>query len=159
LSERHPRAWLGSALLVAAIVLLLLAVGLAAVGVAARVDASDERARAEPVALHLNGEIEAQRRSIATLATLRSRALEQASSLRALLGAVRAQVESANHAVAVANHAADLYNSGDAAGAMTALGTDGDAAVNDLDAKTRAVRDALTRVQQGTSTLEDALRG
>jgi hypothetical protein len=79
--------------------------------------------------------------------------------LRALIVAIRAQVDSANHAVTVVNHSGGLYNSGDATGATTALDADGGTAVDDLDAKTRAVRDAVTRVQQDATALAGSSRG
>jgi hypothetical protein len=158
LNQAHPRAWVGRALFVATIVLLVLAVALGAVGVATRVDASDRRSRGAPVARALASRVDAQRRGTAELAALRSRADDLSTSLHALLDAIRAQVESANHAVSVANHAADLYNSGDPAGAATAL-ADGGAAANDLEVKTRAVRDAVSRVQRDAIAVEDVPHG
>jgi hypothetical protein len=159
LNQRRPRAWVARAILVATIVLLVLAVALAAVGVAARVDASNQRSRAEPVTRALRIEVATRRRGVGNLANLRRRADELTSALSALLGAIRAQVESANRAVTAANHAADLYNSGDAAGATGALGADGQAALDDLGAKTRAVRDSLINVQQQTAAFEEASHG
>jgi hypothetical protein len=159
LNQPHPRAWVGRALFVATIALVVLAVALGAVGVVARVDASDQRSRAAPVARALAARVDAQRRGTAELAALRSRADDLSTSLHALLDAIRAQVESANHAVSVANHAADLYNSADVAGATSVLATDRQAALDDLSAKTRAVRDAVTVVQQQTAAFEEASHG
>jgi hypothetical protein len=159
LNQLHSRAWVGRALLVATIALLVLTVALAAVGIAARIDASDQRSRAEPATRALRIEVATRRRSVGSLVTLRRRADELTAALSALMGAIRAQVDSANHAVSVANHAADLYNSGDAAGATSALGTDRQAALDDLQAKTRAVRDAVTTVQHDATAFEEASHG
>jgi hypothetical protein len=159
LNQPRPRAWVGRALFVATIVLLVLAVALAAVGVAARVDASHQRSRAEPATRALRTEVASRGRSVGSLVTLRRRADELASALSTLLGAIRAQVDSANHAVSVANHAADLYNSRDGAGATSALDADRQAALDDLGAKTRAVRDAVTTVQQDATAFEEASHG
>jgi uncharacterized protein YbaP (TraB family) len=159
LSAPRPREWIRTAYFVALIALLVLAAGFAAVGVVARVDASHHRSRAEPVARALRAEVEKNRRNVATLATLRRRARGLGSASSALMAAIRAQVDSANHAVAVMNQSSDLYNSGDVAGATTALENDGDAAVNDLDDTTRTVRESVTRVQQDSAALAETSRG
>jgi hypothetical protein len=148
----------GTALLVAAIVLLVMAVGAGVAAFLVRLDTSDLQARAEPihrqVRLLTANEVNAERR----LHALRSRSAGVASRLAGLLAAYQAQVDASNHAVDVANQAVDQYNRAQA-GIVAAFQAAGDATIADLEQKTAAVTAAVTAVQQEIAALKQVSGG
>ena len=93
------------------------------------------------------------------LRLLDERGLATNQALTALFAAEQAQVDASNHAVDVANQAADQYNNArvpDLAAAFTAAG---DAALTDLEAKTQAVRSAAEAAQRAVVSLQEAADG
>jgi chromosome segregation ATPase len=154
--RRHRR--LGTGLLVAAIVLLVVAIGAGAAAFVVRSDTSDVQARTEPIRRQVRrlaaNEVNAERR----LHALRTRSADAATRLAGLLAAYQAQVDASNHAVDVANQAVDQYNSGQAAVAA-AFQAAGDAAIADLEQKTATVTAAVAAAQREITALSQVSGG
>src|SRR5262245_43940400 len=103
-SRRSRR--LATVLRVGIVAVVGLTVVLVAVGVWARVDTSDKQARAEPLKRERHALETREREDVYRLGTLRRSTNDVTSWLSALLGAIRAQVKTANRAAGVANNAA-----------------------------------------------------
>jgi uncharacterized protein HemX len=151
----RPRARPATALLVATGVLVVAALALGAFGVVVRNHTSDLQAQTRSITRRT-------RRLIASEsdAARRARQLENAGSraadaLGALLAAYRAQVEASNHAVDLANQAANRYNHTNA-GLADAFKAEGDAAVTDVATQTAAMHVALTVAKRAITELQDA---
>jgi hypothetical protein len=154
LSRARSRKGSGS-LLVATAALLLVAIGLVALGFSFRSDASDLRSETAPELAQLRAQIETQRRDLVELEQLRRRAVRAGTSFTALVAAINAQVDASNHAAKAADFVGDLYNSGDGDGAHRALESKVMAsALADLDAKARAVSRAVERARTASKTLQ-----
>jgi hypothetical protein len=155
LNRARPRKRGSGSLLVATAVLLLLAAGLVALGFSLRSDASDLRSEAAPEVAQLHAQIETQRDDVLALERLRRRAARVGTSFTGLIAAIRAQVDASNHAAEATDFVGDLFNSGDGDGARRALESDVmTSALDDLDAKTRAVARAVEQAREATATLQ-----
>jgi hypothetical protein len=142
-------------LLVVTAALLLVAVGLVALGFSFRSDASDLRAETAPELEQLQAQIEIQRRDVLEFEQLRQRATRVGTSFTALVDAIRTQVDASNHAAKAADFVGDLYNSGDGDGAHRALESKVMAsALADLEAKAREVSRAVKRARGASKTLQ-----
>jgi hypothetical protein len=148
-----------TALLIATVILVVIAVGSAGAALVVRHDTGDLQARAEPVHAAVReltaAEITAQRR----LRVLRARARATNQALAALFAAEQAQVDASNHAVDVANQAVDQYNNAQTADVAAAFQAAGDAAIADLEQKTAAVRSAAAVAQRALAALQEASSG
>ncbi len=66
-------------------------------------------------------------------------------------------IDAHNHYIDIANHAADLYNGGDAAGAIGLFQHDGAAAINDVNAKRTATQQAVQAAEDALHHLQEGL--
>ena len=66
-------------------------------------------------------------------------------------------IDAHNHYIDIANHAADLYNGGDAAGAIGLFQNDGAAAINDVNAKRTATQQAVQAAEDALHHLQEGL--
>ena len=149
----------GTALFIATVILLVVALGAAGAALVVRHDTDDVQARAEPVHRQVRdltaAEADAQRR----LRLLRHEARSTNEGLTALFAAEQAQVDASNHAVDVANQAVDQYNNAQNTNLTGAFQSAGDAALADLEAKTAAVRTAADAVHAALARLQEAASG
>jgi len=149
----------GAALVIVTVILVVIALGTAGAALVVRHDTDDLYADTEPVHRELRElagvEADAERR----LRLLEERGRATSQALAALFAAEQAQVDSSNHAVDVANQAADQYNNAQATDLAAAFTAAGDAALADLDAKTQAVRSAAEAAQRAIMSLREAADG
>jgi len=155
----HREGGHGTALFITTVILLVVALGAAGAALVVRHDTHEVQARAEPVhqeVRHLKAaEADAERR----LRLLRARARTTTEALAALFAAEQAQVDASNHAVDVANQAADQYNNARTTDLAAAFQAAGDAALTDLEAKTAAVRTAADAARSALAGLREAASG
>ncbi len=144
----------GSGLLavISTAVLVFAAVGFAVAALLVRLDTSELRTRAHQVEHESSRHVAATATATADLAALHADAERAYASLGALAAAYQGQIAAQNHAIDVANAAADSYNTGQA-NIADALKSEAQAAVDDADAKAAAVRAALVQVQEALSVL------
>jgi hypothetical protein len=155
LNRRRRRSRGSGSLVVATAALLLITVGLVAVGISLRSDASEARSEAAPEVERLRAQVAAQRGDVLALEKLQRRAARVRASLEGLMGAVRAQVDASNHAAAATNFVGDLYNSGDGEGARRALESDVmKSALADLDRNAQRVARAVAKAQEAAGVLQ-----
>jgi hypothetical protein len=149
----------GTALFIATVILLVVALGTAGAALVVRHDTDDVQARAEPVHQQVRdlttAEADAQRR----LRLLRTEARATNEGLTALFAAEQAQVDASNHSVDVANQAVDQYNNAQNTNLTGAFQAAGDAALADLEAKTAAVRTAADAAHAALARLQAAASG
>jgi len=149
----------GTALLIATVMLVVVALGTVGAALVVRHDTDDLEARAEPLHQEVREltarEADAERRR----RQLQERGRTTSEALAALFAAEQAQVDASNHAVDVANQAVDRYNGAQMTDVSAAFAAAGDAALADLEAKTQAVRAAAEAAQRGVASLLDAARG
>lgn len=158
MSARDRRRRGGTALLIGAVVLLVVAVGIGAAAVVVRSDTSDLQARTDSVDRRVRrlaaDEVQAEDR----LRTLSVRSTTLTERLVTLLAASRALVDAGNHAVDVANVAVGQYNRAQT-GLAAAFQGAGDAAIADLEQKTAAVAAAVSATQEALTGLEEVSGG
>jgi hypothetical protein len=149
----------GTALLIATVILVVIALGTAGAALVVRHDTDDLHATTEPVHRESRElaatEADAERR----LRLLEERGRATNEALAALFAAEQAQVDASNHAVDVANQAADQYNNAQATDLAAAFTAAGDAALTDLETKTQAVRSAAEAAQRAIVSLQEAADG
>lgn len=145
----------GMFLVVLAVVLVVVAVGLALVAFFVHQSASDMHARADRIERLAKQDSAATATASRDLVALQGAADQTYTTLGAFMAAYQAQLASQNHAIDVANGAAASYNSGQATIA-DALETEAQAAVADAEAKTAAVHAALAAVKQAFVALRQA---
>jgi hypothetical protein len=148
-----------TALLIATVILMVIAVGSAGAALVVRHDTGNLQASAEPVHATIReltaAEITAERR----LRVLRARARAANQALAGLFAAEQAQVDASNHAVDVANQAVDQYNNAQSTDIAAVFQAAGDAAIADLEQKTAAVRSAADVAQRALAALQEATSG
>ena len=66
-------------------------------------------------------------------------------------------IDAHNHYIDIANHAADLYNGGDSAGAIGLFQSDGAAAINDVNTKRTATQQAVQAAEDALHHLQEGL--
>jgi len=149
----------GTALLIVTVILVVIALGTVGAALVVRRDTAELHASAEPVHRESRElaatEADAERR----LQLLEERGLATSQTLATLFAAEQAQVDASNHAVDVANQAADQYNNARATDLAAAFTAAGDAALTDLEAKTQAVRSAADAAQRAITSLQEAADG
>jgi hypothetical protein len=134
-------------------VVVFVAVALALAALLVHLNASDLEARAGRVERETKQHVAAT--ATRDLAALHADVDHTYAALGALTAAYQAQLTSQNHAIDVANAAADSYNAGQM-NIADGLRTDAQAAVTDAEVKSAAVRAALVQVKQAFSALSQA---
>ena len=155
---RAHRSRVGIAMLVAAGLLLAGAGVVGVTGFQAKSEASDERS-ATATATHRRRVLATREQAAAREAddvTRRTEALPE--KFTSLGGSVGDLADAQNHFVDVANHAADLYNQGDAAGAAAAYRTDGVSAVDAMAKQHDAAMQSLHDAQDALAHLQEVAR-
>jgi chromosome segregation ATPase len=145
----------GTAVFISAVILLVLALGTVGAAFVVRHDTSDLRAQAGPVREEVRKLAATEKDAARRLRLLRARSRATKEALAALFAAELAQVDASNHAVDVANQAADRYNNAQAAGLAAAFQGAG-AALTDLEEKSAAVRGAAEAAQRAIAGLQGA---
>ena len=146
----------GTALFISSVILLVVALGAAGAALVVRHDTSDLRAQAEPVREEVRNLAATEEDAARRLRLLRERARATNEALAALFAAELGQVDASNHAVDVANQAADRYNNAQTTGLAAAFQGAGDAALTDLEEKSAAVRGAAEAAQRAIASLQGA---
>jgi hypothetical protein len=149
----------GALLLMVTVILVVIALGTTAAALVVRRDTDDVHANAQPVHREIRElaatEADAERR----MRLLEERGRATTEALAVLFAAEQAQVDASNHAVDVANQAADQYNDAQTTDLAAAFGAAGDAALTDLEAKTQAVRSAAEAARRAVASLQEAAGG
>jgi hypothetical protein len=136
-------------------VLVFVAVALALAALLVHLNASDLQARADRIERETKQHAAGTESATQDLTSLHAGVDHAYAALGGLTVAYQAQLASQNHAIDVANAAADSYNAGQI-NIGDALKTDAQAAVADAEAKSAAVRAALIQVKQAFSALRQA---
>jgi hypothetical protein len=136
-------------------VLVFVAVALALAALLVHLNASGLQARADRIERETAQHVTATATATRDLAALHADVDHAYAALGALTAAYQAQLASQNHAIDVANGAADSYNAGQM-NIADALRTEAQAAVADAEAKSAAVRAALPQVKQAFAALRQS---
>jgi hypothetical protein len=155
LPTEHDERRSDTRVLVSASVLVVVTVALAIVAFVVYRSGSDTEAKADRIERVAQQQVNTKASASRELVALHEAADHAYTALAALMAAYQAQITSQNHAVDVANRAADSYNAGQASIA-DALKTEAQTSVADSETKTVAVRNALVEVKRAFATLQQA---
>jgi hypothetical protein len=149
----------GTALLIATIILVVVALGAAGAALLVRRDTDDLHTRTEPMRDEVRKLTFAERDAETHLRLLKQRGRAASESLAALFAAEQAQIDASNHAVDVANQAVDQYNNAQVSDLGATFAAAGDAALGDLETKTTAARAAADAARRAIASLQGATDG
>lgn len=151
------RSRLAVAMFVAAGLLLVVAIAFGVMGLQAQSKATDERDQAATANRH--------RQTSATqehsLADDRKQLEDELRALPDKYAAIEtsytALYDAHDHYIDISNRAADIYNSGDTAGTVALLQGEGTAALNDMNAKRDAAKQAVQAAEDAVKKIEEGL--
>jgi hypothetical protein len=150
------RSRAGAVMIAVAAVFVVVAIVLVIVGVNAQSDASHDDDRTAALTAARDASAKVQRPIDQHKEHLRKLSNAVMAKWSALGAALNDMVMAQNHFIDVVNHAADLYNGGDHAGAAAAVRTDGAPALTAMVQKNTAVQGAYQAARTALQQLQDA---